>query len=338
MSQALQVGIDMAKQSFTAAYRVGKAETELGCFANEPTGYEALHRRLTSACESLEMEQIQLIVEATGGYEAALLTYAYEQGWGVSMPNPLRVRQWAQGVGYRVKTDRVDARILAHYGVDCRPPLRPQLAVAVTEMDSLLKRRLDLEQARQKEQTRLSELVGRPGISPKVQESLRQVIDALRDALAEIEQAIEELQQRHQPFAAEAQRLLPLPGVGPKVLWPLVVKLMQFHNLTSGQGDAAAFVAFIGLDPQPHISGSSVHKHPGISKMGDSELRRLLYMGALGAISGDNPLRTFYRRLLDRGKAKKVALVAVARKLLVWAWTLFSRQSQWNPHFHQIGA
>ena len=342
MSVAVIVGIDMAKKSFTAAYRFGEAGNDWGDFTNEPAGYEALHHHLTNLCEAEEITQIQLIVEATGGYEAALLAYAYAQGWGVSMRGapwaPMRVRQWAQGVGYRVKTDRVDARILAHYGVDCRPPLRPQLAVEVTEMDSLLKRRLDLEQARQKEQTRLSELANRPGISPKVQESLQQVIDALSDALAEIEQAIAELQQRHQPFVAEEQRLLPLPGVGPKVLWPLVVKLMQFHNLTSGQGDARGFVAFIGLDPQPHSSGSSVHKHPGISKMGDSELRRLLYMGALGAISGNNPLRTFYRRLLDRGKAKKVALVAVARKLLVWAWTLFSRQSQWNPDFHQIGA
>jgi transposase len=337
MSKTLIVGVDMAKQRFTAAYHIGETEGELGDFANESTGYEALHRHLTGICEPAGSAPIQLIVEATGGYEAALLAYAYEQGWGISMPNPMRVRQWAQGVGYRVKTDRVDARILAHYGTDCRPPLRPQLAVEVTEMDSLLKRRLDLEQARQKEQTRLSELANRPGISPKVQESLQQVIDALSEALAEIEQAIAELQQRHQPFVAEQQRLLPLPGVGPKVLWPLVVKLMQFHNLTAGEGDARSFVAFIGLDPQPHSSGSSVHKHPRISKMGDSELRRLLYMGALGAISGDNPLRTFYCRLLDRGKAKKVALVAVARKLLVWAWTLFARQTQWNPDFHKIG-
>ncbi|MCB0183809.1 MAG: transposase, partial [Caldilineaceae bacterium] len=308
MSVSLIVGIDMAKKSFTAAYRIGEAGYDLGNFANTPSGYEALHRQLNNVCKEQGMTRIHLVLEATGGYEAALLAYAYGQEWAISMPNPLRVRRWAEGVGYRVKTDRVDARILAHHGVDCRPPLRPQLAVEVSEMDSLLKRRLDLEQARQKEQTRLSELTGRPGISPKVQESLQQVIDALSDALAEIEQAIEALQQRFQPFAVEAQRLLPLPGVGPKVLWPLVVKLMQFHNLTSGQGDASAFVAFIGLDPQPHISGSSVNKHPGISKMGDSELRRLLYMGALGAISGDNPLRIFYRRLLDRGKAKKVAL------------------------------
>ena len=112
---------------------------------------------------------------------------------------------------------------------------------------------------------------------------------------------------------------------------------MQLQNLTRGQGDAPGSVAFIGLDPQPHISGSSVNKHPGISKMGDSELRCLLYMGALGAISGDNPLRAFYRRLLDHGKAKKVALVAVTPKLLVWSWTLFSRQTQRNPDFHNFG-
>lgn len=76
--------------------------------------------------------------------------------------------------------------------------------------------------------------------------------------------------------------------------------------------------------------------------MGDGELRPLLYMGALGAgalwARGNNPLKPFYQRLVGRGKAKKVALVAAARKILVWAWTIFSRQIDWNPNFHQIGA
>lgn len=338
MSNVLIVGVDMAKKTFTVAYRIGEIESELGDFVNEPTGYEALQVALLDACEQKQMEQIHLILEATGGYEAALLAYAYAQEWYVSMPNPAQVRNWAKGVGYRVKTDKVDARILAHYGVERRPPLRPQLAVEVSELDSLLKRRLDLEHSVQKEKTRLSELSGRPGISAKVSDSLQQVIDALTSAQAEIQEAIDELQQQHEPFVAEHKRLLSLPGVGPKVVGPLMVKLMQFQNLTSGQGDARGLVAFIGLDPQPYSSGTSVRKQPGISKMGDSELRRLLYMGALGAISGNNPLRTFYQRLLDRGKVKKVALVAVARKLLVWAWTIFSRQTQWNPDFHQIGA
>ena len=78
------------------------------------------------------------------------------------------------------------------------------------------------------------------------------------------------------------------------------------------RGGVALAVVALGLDPQPYTSGSSVYKPPGISKMGDSELRRLLYMGALGALRGDNPLRTFYQRLVGRGKAKKVALVAAA--------------------------
>lgn len=338
MNQPLIVGIDIAKKDFAVAYRIGTVAGELGKFANEASGFQQLHAALDQVCQAQGVTTIQLILEATGGYEAALLAYAYEQGWGVSMPNPKQVRDWAKGVGYRVKTDRVDARILAHYGIERCPPLRPQLAVEVSQLDSLLKRRLDLERTLHQEQTRLSEMSGRPGLAPQVEASLRQVIDALTKALAEIEQAIAALTKQHEPFQLNWLRLLALPGVGPKVVLPLLVKLFQWYNLTGGKGDAAGLVAYIGLDPQPYESGRSVRKHAGISKMGDNELRRLLYMGALGGVRGNNPLKAFYQRLVGRGKAKKVALVAAARKILVWAWTIFSRQIDWNPDFHQIGA
>ena len=68
--------------------------------------------------------------------------------------------------------------------------------------------------------------------------------------------------------------------------------------------------------------------------MCDTEMRRLLYMGALRAVHGRNPLHHFYDRLVERGKAKKLAVVAAARKILVWAWTIFSRRLDWNPAFH----
>jgi len=342
MNDGLIVGIDIAKKDFAVAYRapgtLGEDERELGKFANDPNGYALLQAALLRACEAHGLCKIQLILEATGGYEAAVMTYAYEQGWGVSLPNPKQVRDWAKGVGYRVKTDRVDARILAHYGAERRPPLRPQLAIEVSHLDSLLKRRQDLEKTLHQEQNRLSESAGRPGLAPQVEASLRQVIAALMKALTEIEQAIAALTKQHEPFQLQLARLLALPGVGPKVVLPLLVKLLQWYNLTNGAGDAAGLVAYIGLDPQPYESGRSVRRHPGISKMGDGEMRRLLYMGALGGVRGNNPLKPFYQRLVGRGKAKKVALVAAARKILVWAWTLFSRQLDWNPVFHQIGA
>jgi transposase len=340
MSHILVVGVDMAKKDFAATSRMGGVEKELGKFANEVSGYAALHEQLKGQCAEQGLTQIHLIIEATGGYEAALVAYAYENQWLVSMPNPKQVRNWAKGVGYRVKTDRVDARILAHYGIERQPPLRPQMAQEVSELDSLLKRRLDLEEALHKEQTRLSELSGRPGIAPKVAESLQQVIGALTDALAEIQAAMDALCQSHEPFAQNQKRLLALPGVGPKTVLPLLVKLFQWHTLTTGQGNSQGLTALVGLDPQPYESGGgplgAVRKHPGISKMGDSELRRLLYMGALGGVRGNNPLKVFYQRLVGHGKAKKVALVAAARKILVWAWTIFSRQLDWNPDFHQI--
>jgi transposase len=337
MQANLMVGVDMAKKAFVAALFQGQAQTLLGNFTNEVAGYEALSAQVRTACHELGVAQVQLVIEATGGYEAALVAYAYRQEWLVSMPNAKQVRDWAKGVGYRGKSDRLDAQILAHYGAERRPHPRPQLAEEVRELDSLLKRRADLEQALQKEQTRLSELAGRPGISPQVAESLREVIAALTEALAGIQQAIDERCQSYQPFQQQLTRLLRLPGVGPKVVLPLMVKLFQWQTLTHGEGSANGLTAFVGLDPQPYVSGTSVRKHPGISKMGDNELRRLLYMGALGGVRGHNPLMPFYQRLVARGKAKKVALVAAARKILVWAWTIFSRKIDWNPDLHQIG-
>ncbi|NJN81798.1 MAG: IS110 family transposase [Caldilineaceae bacterium] len=334
MSNKLILGVDMAKKDFAAAIWVDDVAEELGAFANDASGRQSLYEQVKVLCEQQDVRQIHLIIEATGGYEAGLVAYAYEQGWLVSMPNPKQVRDWAKGVGYRAKTDRVDARILAHYGQERNPPLRPPLAGEVSELDSLLKRRLDLEQALHKERNRLTEAAYRPGLSSKVQESFQQVIEALEEALAEIERAIQDLQQSYEPFQQNVSRLLDLPGVGPKVVLPLLVKLFQWQNLTSGQGDAKGLTAFIGLDPQLYESGRSVRKRPGISKMGDSEMRRLLYMAALGGVGGKNALKQFYDRLVGRGKAKKVALVAAARKILTWAWTIFSRQIEWDPAFH----
>ena len=83
-------------------------------------------------------------------------------------------------------------------------------------------------------------------------------------------------------------------------------------------------VADVDLDPQPHESGTSLRSPARISRQGDHLLRARLYMGALGAVRGDNPLHAFYQRLVDRGKPKKVALLAAARTLLAWAWAVFS--------------
>ncbi len=329
------LGIDVAKASFVAA-AIGNGEEHLGQFANDASGFAALAERVPGAARDAEPVTIHLVLEPTGGYELALVVFAYEQGWQVSLPNPKQVRDWAKGTGQRAKNDRQDARLLARYGAACQPVAQPPLAAEVSELDSLLKRRQDLAQMLQQEKNRQQELRGRPGTAGAVGANLARVIEALTEALQDVEAAIAAHLQQFAHLQAEAKRLLALPGIGPKVVLPLVVLLHRWQNLTAGEGTAKGLTAFVGLDPQPYESGRSVRRRSTISKMGNAEARRLLYMGALSAVHGRNPLHLFYERLVGRGKARKLVVVAAARKLLVWAWTLFSRQTEWNPVLHII--
>ena len=117
-----------------------------------------------------------------------------------------------------------------------------------------------------------------------------------------------------------------VPGIGAKTVLHLVVLLPRWQTLTGGEGRDKGLVASVGLDPQPTERGTSVRGRAAISRRGERDLRRRLFMAALGGTRRDNALRRFYRRLVARGKAKKLALVAAARKLLVWAWAVFRRQ------------
>jgi transposase len=328
------VGADIAKANFVVEV-AGEQEVALGAFDNQPSGFE----QLTAAIAKLgpvEASEIHLIVEPTGGYELALVAFAYEQGWQVSLPNPKQVRDWAKGMGQRTKTDSQDARILARYGAACQPQPQAPLPSEVSELDSLLKRRRDLEQMVQQEENRLQELSGRPGIATPVLDSLGQVRQALQEALRQVEEAITAHLREHTHLHQASKRLLTLPGIGPKIVLPLLVLLYRWQTLTNGEGSSKGLTALVGFDPKTHVSGRSVFRHPAISKMGNAEMRRLLYMGALSAVHGHNPLHLFYERLVGRGKARKLAVVAAARKLLTWAWVIFCRQSTWNPEFHSF--
>jgi transposase len=332
--EPLWLGIDIGKATFVAAVMKGHEALELGEFVNDRAGFVALADAVQAEVSAATI--VHVVLEPTGGYEQAAVAFIYEQGWQVSLPNPKQVRDWAKGTGTRAKTDRQDAKVLARYGATRRPASHPPLAQEVNEMDSLLKRRQDLEQMLQQEKNRLQQLSGRPGIAGAVIPSLEEVIKLLEEALETVNQAIKDHLTQHECMRRELKRLLALPGIGDKVGLSLLVLLHRWQTLTGGDGSAKALTAYVGLDPQPHESGRSVRRRATISKMGNIEMRRLLYMGALSAVHGRNPLHHFYERLVNRGKAKKLAVVAAARKILVWAWILFSRQIEWDPELHAI--
>lgn len=326
------IGVDVGKESLMVW--VAGAHQPLGSFANTPAGWQELASVLVAAPLQPAGTRPHLVMEPTGGYEAGLAHFAREQGWPVSLINPARVRQWAKGEGRRAKTDRQDARMLADYGAGKEPPDWQPPATEVGELDTLLRRRTDLEQMLRQERNRQEALARRPGVAGAVPQSVKRLIEILEGELEQIDKAIKELQAQHSELEAQAQLLDSVPGVGRKTVLPLLVLLKRWDALTARQGEAKALVAYVGLDPQPYQSGSSVYRPATISRMGDRQLRHQLVMAALGGVRGHNALRSFYQGLVGRGKPKMLALVAAARKILVWAWAVFRHQSPFSPDLH----
>lgn len=325
----IYLGVDVAQAKVDGAVWLNEQSQKLGVFSNDQAGFEQLAQTVAQVAPAAE--SYQLVLEPTGGYELALVAFAHQQGWLVSLPNPKQVRDWAKGQGRRAKTDQLDAAMLAQYGAQQQPRTQPQLPEALQQLESLLARQQDLQQLLRQEQNRKHALEKRPVVAEPVRQSLAQVTTLLEAQLNQLEQALEALIKSQAAWATKLRLLRSVSGVGPKIAPHLLALLLRWEVVTQGQGSPKALTAHLGLDPTPFDSGSSVHKRPAISKMGDPHLRNLLYMGALGGVRGHNPLRAFYQGLVGRGKAKKLALVAAARKILIWAWAVFRSASPFDP-------
>jgi transposase len=325
------IGADLAKTTYVGAAWTGRKAEGLGTFPNRPDDFPAFGTKVAAVAARLGADHIQLVLEPTGGYELALANWAYQQGWTVSLPNPKHVRDWAKGMGIRAKTDKVDARMLAHYGAQAQPRPWHPLPAPVAALAQLLDRKADLEQALLAERNRREAAALDDATLAVVRQSFAQVIASLEQALATVEQAITAHLEAQPALAAEVALLLTVPGVGEKTVLGLLVLLHRWQALTQGQGASKGLVAYVGLDPTPHQSGTSVHRPSRISKAGDPVARRLLYLGALGGVRGHSVLGEFYRRLRGRGKPAMLARIAAARKILIWAWAVFRTHVPFDP-------
>lgn len=323
------VGIDVAKATLESVVwdtAASSAVQALGSVSNTADGWQQLAARLVERVGAPAARAVTIVLEPTGGYEVGVALWALAQpGWQVLRPNPHQVRAWAQSQGRRAKTDQQDAQVLARYGAQTPPPCAPwqPLPSAVSDLEQLLRQRDELEELLQRERTRQQGLQARPDIPTAVHESVARLIAALDQERQSVEDAIAAQVAQHPALQQTRDQLLSVPGVGARTVLPLLVTLTRWQTLTGGRGSPKGLVAFVGLDPQPYQSGTSVHRRATISRQGNPLVRRRLYMGALGGTRGDNAVRAFYRRLVERGKPKKVALVAAARKILLWAWAVF---------------
>lgn len=299
----MSIGIDVSKYFFDVAV-YGKPE----CLRFDYTekGIKRFVKWLSETATSKQM----ISMEATGSYYLKLATTLYSLGYEVSVINPLIIRKYSEMKMSRVKTDKADAKIIAEYGYyEKTYPFKPKDKER-QDIELMLKAIDDLLQMKRQILNRFEAISQYPTVPELLNEVWDRLLDSMEDAVKELEKEIDVLIRKHYP--EEEKYLSGIPGVGKRIIAASIAVFSSFENFENGK----QVVSFVGLSPFPKESGVSVKYRAGISKKGNPYFRKLLYLGALSASRYNPQCKALYQRLLEKGKHKKSALVAVAHKLL----------------------
>jgi len=257
----------------------------------------------------------RIVVEATGGLERPLLQALGAAGLPVTLVNPYRVRLFARSLGQWAKTDRLDAQVLVRYGESAKLPLLVLPRPEQQTLKALVVRRRQVIDLLLVERNRLRRAPA------EVRPSVEWVLARLEEEVQRLEAAITALLEA--AFGAEYALLTQVPGVGVVTAATLLAELPELGHLNGKQ-----IAALVGVAPLADDSGTK--SGPRHIRGGRQPVREVLYMATLAAVQFNPRLRRFYRRLVEAGKPKKVALVAAMRKLLVWLNAILRDRQPWR--------
>jgi transposase len=312
---AFWLGIDVAKAEFVVEL-LGSAKPRTATFKNRPDGFA----KLAAWLAKWKAGRVHACLEATGGYERALAHALVDAGHLVSIVNPARIRGQAQSELKRAKTDPVDAGVIARFCREKQPEAWTPPPPEVEHLQALLARLDDLQGMRVAEANRLATA---PDLTTR--ESVELVLKALDAEIARIRAEIDRHVDTHPDLKRDRELLDSIPGIGPgTATFLLSLRLRRF-------GSSRGAVAFLGLAPRPHESGTSVRGRARLCKMGSTRGRSALYWPAIAAALHCEAFADLRRRLLERGKPKMVAIAACMRKLVSVAYGVLKSGQPFDP-------
>lgn len=248
-----------------------------------------------------------IILEATGGYEIAVMEALSQAGLKVHREHPLKIYHHAKGRGKLAKTDRLDASTLAHYAeCFCGELIQQNLPTQEQrKLQQLITRRKQLVEFKAAESNRKQH----PAMFPEIQENCTKVIESLNTQIKELEVSIQSIMQANESWKRKQEILQSMPGIGETLACLLLVNLPEL-----GSVNRKAIAALAGVAPYHYESGT--FKGQQHIRGGRKDVRTGLFIAALVAKKHNPEIRAFYDRLIKDGKKKKVALVACMHKLL----------------------
>jgi transposase len=316
-ASSVVVGIDVAKAHVDVSVLGAKFDAQR--FDNEAEAHSALAAALKPLGVAL------VVMEATGGYEAALACALQAAGLPVAVVNPRQARDFAKSMGRLAKTDRIDARMLAEFAAvlvrrdDLASLIRPLADAQQQVLAAMVTRRRQLVTMMLSERQRLQLAIA------VVRPSIEAMIEAIRKQLDDVEAQMVSHVQAHY---AELDKLLrSASGIGPVASATLIAELPELGRLNRRE-----IAALVGVAPMANDSGNTKGRRR--VQGGRFEIRRVLYMATLTAARHNPAIKTFYERLLAAGKLPKVALVACMRKLLTTLNAMVRTNKPWDRSLH----
>lgn len=327
----------MSKQVLYVGIDVGCEEVWVSVPGMKPRRFEHSKRGIRSlynwAARKAGDDQLHFCMEATGVYSISVASQMVNEYQAqVSIVNPARITAYGRVQMKRSKTDQIDAEVIRNYAETQSPPVwkpasRPlrQLTSLVTQADAI-KDCLGQWRNRHHAQKFI------PDLPDEVKKTQRSIERSLTTQLKKIETAIANLCAQESTLAQKVALLCTIPGVADQS----AVKLLAYGQDWLTERSAKALTAHAGLAPHHHQSGSSIRGKSRIDKRGNPKLRKILYMPALVAVHHNPILMRFYKRLLNNGKPKKLALVAAMRKLLLISRAMLIAKKPFNPQYSAL--
>ena len=313
------IGIDISKEKFDACFSLEAGNYTSRSYEYNEKGVKSFTKEVSSGCIC--------VMEATGVYHLPLAYHLHKHGVFVSVVNPLSVKNFSRAVMCRTKTDKSDARLLVEYALkmdleEWRPTSDNYVRI------QQIYRSIELFKTNITQLENQLEAIGNSVVQDaKLTRLLNKQVKSLKNTVKKLEKEIELLIKEDD--AGVIDNICSIPGVGKKTAIALITATKGLHGFDNYRQVSSYF----GLCPRIYDSGKSVHGKAHICKMGMGWMRKLLYMCAVSAVRHNKACIALYERMKMKGKATKVALIAVANKLLKQIFAIVKNNCAYDESF-----
>lgn len=313
------IGIDISKQTFDVAFLEKNENWKHLVFENNIKGFKKFLKIIT--------EESVVVMEASGPYYLQFADFLYEKGISVCVLNPLIIRRYSQMKMLRSKTDKKDAQTIANYGMD------QKLTNWKPDEQSILKMRqiTTLIESYQKQKTQFNNQLGAfisSGIlDSQVKKSLNKMIKEINNQINKLESELVDIANEN--YKETMELLMSIPAIGLKTAIVLIVISNNFKKFECYK----QLIAYVGFSPRIYQSGTSVKGKGHICKMGNSRVRKMLYMCTWSAKKVNKSAIEMYERLKEKGKPERVIKVAIANKLIKQAFGIVKSGIKYDENY-----